>query len=317
VEGAVFEVAQEVIRTGMPKLVNFGISDEFALDVGLACGGTIEVFIESWECGGASGSRAGNVAMSTIFESLRRCVEERRLVALATVVGGPGERLGAKLLIHPDGSTQGDLGSAKLNAGVVQRAIELLNKQSPGRMTVEASHDVVDVFVDVVAPSPKLIIVGAVHIAIPLVTFAKALGFRTIVVDARSVFASPERFAHADELILDWPAKALAEMKLDAASYVVVLTHDEKLDEPALMAALNSPARYVGALGARKTHAKRVARLKAQGISDEQLRRIHAPIGLDIGAEGAEEIALAIMAEIVAVKRGIPSDRPTKRPHHS
>jgi xanthine dehydrogenase accessory factor len=129
-------------------------------------------------------------------------------------------------------------------------------------------------------------------------------------VDARSVFATPERFAHADELILRWPAKALAEMKLDESSYVVVLTHDEKLDNPALKIALESPARYIGALGSPKTHAKRIARLKAEGVSDEQLQRIHAPIGLDIGAERPEEIALSIMAEIVAVSHGIGSRQP-------
>ncbi len=317
VEGAVFEVAQEVMRTGKPKLVSFGISDEFALNVGLACGGTIEVFIESWECVGASGGHGETVGRGAILESLKRYIEERQLVALATVVAGPEEHLGSKVLVHPDGTAEGDLGSVALDAEVSKQARELLEEQRSARVTVPADQESVDVFVDVVAPPPKLIIVGAVHIAIPLVTFAKALGFRTIVVDARSVFATPERFAHADELILEWPAKALEEMKLDAASYVVVLSHDEKLDEPALMAALNSPARYIGALGARKTHAKRVTRLKAQGISDEQLRRIHAPIGLDIGAEGAEEIALAIMAEIVAVKHGIPTDRPAKRPHPS
>lgn len=242
--------------------------------------------------------------MAAIFEALKRCLEEERLVALATVVDGPDDRIGAKLLIHPDGTTQGDLGSPQLNAEVLRRAADLLASQRSARVTIEAGREIADVFIEVFPPPPRLVIVGAVHIAIPLVTFAKTLGFRTIVVDARSVFATPERFAHADELILQWPAKALGEMQLDESSCVVVLTHDEKLDNPALKTALESPARYIGALGSPRTHARRVARLKAQGVSDEQLRRIHAPIGLDIGAERPEEIALSIMAEIVAVSHG-------------
>lgn len=243
-----------------------------------------------------------------VYESLKRSLEEEKLVALATVIAGPG--LGNKLLIWPDGLTEGDLGTADLNARVVHYSAELLADQRSERASFDVVGETVEVFIDVYPPPPKLIIVGAVHIAIPLVTFAKELGFRTVVVDARSVFATEERFSHADELIIKWPATALHEMDLDMGTYIVVLSHDEKLDVPALKVVLESPVRYIGVLGSRRTHAQRVEKLKDQGVTDEQLGRMHAPIGLDIGAQRPEEIAMSIIAEIVAVSHGIGSKQP-------
>ncbi len=240
--------------------------------------------------------------MARIYQLLKQSLDDEKLVALATVVAGPG--LGSKLLIWPNGRTEGDLGSADLNRRVLRFSVELLADQRSDRASFDVAGEPVEVFIDVYPPPPKLIIVGAVHIAIPLVTFARELGFRTIVVDARSAFATPERFSHADELILKWPAKALEEMAIDEATYVVVLTHDEKLDNPALKIAVQSPARYIGALGSTKTHAKRIEKLKAQGVTEEQLSRIHAPIGLDLGAQRPEEVAVSIIAEIVAVSHG-------------
>jgi xanthine dehydrogenase accessory factor len=160
------------------------------------------------------------------------------------------------------------------------------------------------VFIETYPPPPTMFIVGAVHIAIPLVTFAKTLGFRAVVVDARGAFATPERFAHADELIMAWPDEAL-EGKLNSNSFVVLLTHDPKLDDPALKVALPSPARYVGALGSPTTHAKRLARLREDGVPEQQLARLHAPIGLKLGASTPEEIAISIIAEVVAAKHGL------------
>jgi xanthine dehydrogenase accessory factor len=245
--------------------------------------------------------------MAEIYEALRRSLKEEQLVALATVIGGPG--LGAKLLVWPDGRTSGDLGSPGLNRQVIDHAMGLLAAVSESQaLSFDVAGQAVRVFIDVFPPPPKLVIVGAVHIAIPLVSFAKTLGFHTIVVDARSAFATEERFGHVDELVVTWPAQALEALNLDEATYVVVLSHDEKLDNPALRVALESPARYIGALGSRKTHAKRVKALKEMGISDEQLARIHAPIGLNLGGRTPEEIALAIMAEILAVRRGVGSD---------
>ena len=241
--------------------------------------------------------------MAELYEALKRCIEEGQLVALATVLAGPG--IGNKLLIWPDGRTKGSLGSAALDEQVIRYAAGLLANQSSGRASFDVAGETADVFIEVYPPPPKLVIIGAVHIAIPLVTFAKELGFRTIVVDARSAFATRERFPHVDELIVKWPAEALKELNLDEASYVVVLSHDEKLDTPSLKVALESPARYIGALGSPKTHAKRVEALRRMGVTDEQLARIHAPIGLNLGAQRPEEIAVSIIAEIVAVSHGI------------
>lgn len=240
--------------------------------------------------------------MGRIYEALKQCLEEEELVALATVIGGPG--IGKKLLMWPDRQRLGTLGSEELDTRVVERAAHLFVAQRSERTEFRVGEEAVEVLIEVFPPPPKLVIVGAVHIAIPLVTFARELGFRTIVVDARAAFATPERFPHAHQVIVAWPSEALQQIGLDESTYVVVLTHDDKLDNPALKVALESPARYVGALGSRKTHAQRVEALKAMGITDRQLARIHTPIGLDIGAQRPEEIAVAIMAEIVAARNG-------------
>lgn len=234
-----------------------------------------------------------------------------RLVALATVLSGP--MVGAKMLILPGGSFSGTLGDAALDSAVQTQAAACLAALRSERVTVESTAGPVDVFIDVQPPQPRLFIVGAVHIAAALVTYANVLGFRSIVLDSRTAFATPDRFAHAAELITRWPADALAAQGLDEGSYVVVLTHDDKIDNPALAVALRSPARYVGALGSRKTHARRVAALRELGLIDAQLARIHAPIGLPIPARRPEEIALSIMAEIVAVmNEGVGDERVTR-----
>ncbi len=245
-----------------------------------------------------------NSAMSSIYAQLVQAIQCNESIAVATVLCGPA--IGRKLLIWPDGRSDGTLGDATLNEEVVERARRALQRQQSERFSPQQSTKAspIEIFVDVHVPPPTLIIVGGVHIAIPLVTFAKTLGFRTLVMDARSVFATTERFGHADELIIGWPADMLTERVLTETTYIVTLTHDDKLDNPALAVALNHPVRYVGALGSRRTHAKRVDALKEAGFSDEQIARIHTPIGLDLGGRTPEEIALAIMAEIVQVKNG-------------
>ncbi len=233
------------------------------------------------------------------YELIREAIRAGRPVAAATLIGGGP--LGAKLLIFADGATAGGLGDAGLERRVVPEALAML-AQAATRV-VEYADLGATLFVESFAPPPSLFMVGGVHIAIALGALAQVLGFRTVVVDARSAFASGERFPHADELVLAWPDEAL-QGRLDARSCVAVLTHDPKLDDPALRVALASPARYVGALGSPKTHAKRLERLRAEGFTDEQLARIHGPIGLPIGARTPEEIALSILAEIVRVQRG-------------
>lgn len=242
--------------------------------------------------------------MSSIYTQLAQAIESDELVAVATVLGGP--RVGQKILVRASGSAEGSLNDPALDAAVIERTRQALQRQQCDRFTPSPSTTAspVEVFIDVYVPPPTLILIGAVHIAIPLVTFAKTLGFRTLVIDARTAFATVERFGHADELVIGWPADRLAERRLSETTYIVTLTHDEKLDNPALVVALNHPVRYVGALGSRRTHAKRVAALQADGLTDAQIARIHAPIGLDLGGRSPEEIALAIMAEIVTVKNG-------------
>jgi len=235
---------------------------------------------------------------STLHTLLFAEIQSERLVAMTTLLAGPGA--GAQMLVWQDRHT-GTLGDSGLDRESLRIAGAALTRQQPTRFTYQPGDRAWDVFVDVYPPPPQIIIVGAVHIAIPLVTFANTLGFRTIVVDARRAFATPERFAHASQLHIGWPADILAELNLNEATYLVTLTHDSKLDNPALLLGLHSPVRYIGALGSRRTHADRIRALKQEGATDEQIARIHAPIGLDLGGRRPEEIALAIMAEIVQV----------------
>jgi xanthine dehydrogenase accessory factor len=239
----------------------------------------------------------------TIYEMLSAAIAAEQPVAVATVVGGQTSA-GTKLLAQPGGATLGALGAGLPEQDIIGDMLAMLERAESGIRSYATPAGDVQVFIETYPPPPTMFIVGAVHIAIPLVTFAKTLGFRTVVVDARGAFATPERFAHADELIMAWPDEAL-EGKLNSNSFVVLLTHDPKLDDPALKIALPSPARYVGALGSPTTHAKRLARLREEGVPEQQLARLHAPIGLKLGASTPEEIAVSIIAEVVAAKHGM------------
>lgn len=231
------------------------------------------------------------------FDSLRRSLlAGERVVAFTRA---DGDELGARMLVWPDGGTEGTLREKELDRTALAIA-SAKTLPATGLREIEG----VEVFVETFEPLPQLFIVGAVHVAIHLVHFARQLGFRTVVVDARSAFATAERFPHADELVVEWPADYLARVPLHANTYCVFLTHDEKLDNPALQVALEAGVRYVGALGSSRTHAKRVAALREAGLADELIDRIHAPIGLDLGGRRPEEIAMAIAAELVAVRNG-------------
>src|SRR6266566_6168337 len=242
--------------------------------------------------------------MSGLYEELKEMLQQEKGVALATIVRGPAH-MGAKLLVFPDGTTHGTLGPASLNDQVhvdAERAI--WNGDAYTHTYNVEESQTYEVFIEGFPPPPSLIIVGAGHIAIPLTTFAKTLNYRVVVIDARAAFATRERFPHADELIVEWPDDALEKMDLNPSTSVAVLTHDPKFDEPTLKVVLARQVGYVGAIGSRKTKEERDERLKQQGLTDEQLRRIHGPIGLNIGAASPEEMALAIMAEIVATRHG-------------
>ena len=239
---------------------------------------------------------------SSIYHELKACLESRRLVVLATVIEGMAT--GGQMLIWPNGETLGDIGSTELGRAVISHGQEAARNFRSGRETFTEGDNEEEVFFEVFAPPPELIVVGAVHVAIPLIEFAKRLGFRTIVIDPRGAFATPERFAGADLMLQMWPASAFKEVALHEGSHLVLLSHDFKIDLPALEIALRSPARYIGALGSKKTHAKRVTALRQSGFTDAEIGRIHAPIGIDLGGRRAEEIALSIIAQIVAVDHG-------------
>lgn len=237
----------------------------------------------------------------TLYTELRDAILAERPIAVATVISGASQ-VGAKLLVYPDGTTSGSLGEQLPIKLIITEMLTMLAHGESGIRPYAAQTGEVEVFIESFPAPATMFIVGAVHIAIALVTFAKTLGYRTVVVDARSAFATAERFAHADELVIAWPDEALAG-RLNSSSAVVLLTHDPKLDDPAILAALASPASYIGALGSPKTHAKRLERLREAGISEEQLARLHAPVGLKIGARTPEEIAVSIIAEVVATRR--------------
>lgn len=237
--------------------------------------------------------------MTSIYEHLRSAIRAERPLATATLIAGPGQ-VGAKLILWLDGASEGGLGDAGLDQRARGDAMALMVR---GETKVVEYPDLgASVFVESFVPPPILFMVGGVHIAVALAAMARVVGFRTVVIDARAAFATEERFAHVDELVVAWPDEAL-EGRLDARSVVAVLTHDPKLDDPALRVALRSPARYIGALGSPTTHAKRLERLRAEGFDEATLARISGPIGLAIGAKTPEEIAVSILAQIIKAQR--------------
>jgi len=242
--------------------------------------------------------------MSDFLAEVRRRVEAEEAVVVATIVSGPGG-VGARMLIYPDGTTRGSLGDEELDRrATVDYRDQLLKAESK---TIEYPTEGGEtlVFYDVYPSPDRLLVFGGVHVAVPLVELAKTLGFRITVVDARGQWATRERFPKADEIAVMYADEYLTNARLDLSTYVVVLTHDPKLDDPAVIEAVKHDVRYIGAIGSRRTHAGRIERLKAAGIADEQIAKIHAPIGLDIRARNPEEIALSILAEMVAAKNRV------------
>ncbi|ACM05520.1 MULTISPECIES: XdhC family protein [Thermomicrobium] len=238
-----------------------------------------------------------------VFTALREALKNEEAVVSATLVSG--EPLGAKLLVFEDGRTIGSLGSSELDAIVNEDARSLFESGEPTIRTYRTREgQEIEVFLEPHLPPRHLVVIGAVHIAVPLVAMAKELGYRTTVIDAREFFATRERFPHADQLIVAWPDEALLGLKITPQTDIVILAHDEKFEDPALHVALRSRAGYIGAIGSRKTSQQRLERLRRAGFSEEQLARIHAPIGIDIGAKTPGEIAVSILAEIIAVRRG-------------
>jgi xanthine dehydrogenase accessory factor len=287
VEGAVAEIADGILRGDAPQLLHFGIADSDAWDVGLPCGGEIDVWVQAYEPGrfeeiARGGGRAAEV---TVLE---------------------GAAPGAKLLVEADGARSGSLGSPELDDEAARIADELLWAETSERRD--------GLFIDVVGPSPRLLVFGAVDIAASLCSVARVCGWRPWVIDPRTRFATADRFPDAVEVIAAWPEEAVARLGgIDPATSIVVLTHDPKLDDAALELALRSPARFIGAMGSRRAQAKRRERLVELGFGDSEIERISAPVGLDLGAIAREETALSIMAEVVAARHGRDGGRLAER----
>lgn len=241
----------------------------------------------------------------TLLRSLEAAIAARQPVATATIMDGP--LTGAKLLVTQDGNIMhGRTGDASVDADVAALAAELLRERRTEERPMALTGNEARVFFESYLPPPSLVIVGAAHIAIPLTKMAQDLGFDVTLIDAREWFLTEERFPNVARRILAWPDKGLAQVTLDAETYLVILSHDPKFERPALKYALPHRLRYIGAIGSRKTHADRLATLRNEGVSEDDLARIHAPIGLDIGAVSPEEVAVSILAEMLAVRSGRP-----------
>jgi xanthine dehydrogenase accessory factor len=285
VENAVVEAGIESLRSERPQLLHFGVADETAWEVGLACGGSIDVFVKPLD--------------PKVFEKMHVFLVGEAGGVLLTVIRGNDELLGREMLVVGDGIVHGSLGN-EWDATVLNLAHDVLSRGVSRRVSL---NEDVEVFMEAILPPPTLVVVGGVHIAVALVSMAKTLGYRTVLVDPRRAWGSEERFPHVDRLIQSWIDEAFGQIQIHRSTAIAMLTHDPKIDDPALKIALNSSAFYVGALGSKATNAKRRERLLSEGVTEEQLSRLHAPIGLDIGAQNPEEIALAILSEVVAAHR--------------
>ncbi len=323
VEGAVYELSLDVCQTGSPVLQTYGVSDDDAFAVGLTCGGIIDIFVDRVHKD--SFPELGDIAAA---------VERGEPVAVVTVIAGPGQ-IGARRVIwagdahgDPDasgGSTaaapagpghepwhagaSGTLGSgARLDAAVDDDVRGMLAQGLTGIRRYgahgERRGDELSVFVNSFAPAPRMLVFGAIDFAAAVARVGKFLGYHVTVCDARKVFATASRFPDADEVVVDWPHRFLAGTDVDSRTVICVLTHDPKFDVPLLEVALRTPAGYIGAMGSRRTHDDRLARLREVGLTEDELSRLRSPIGLDLGARTPEETAVSIAAELIQLRWG-------------
>ncbi len=303
VEGSVYDLAQSVAVSGEPVLERYGVSDDDALAVGLICGGILDVWVEQ-------------VSRTTFPElgDLAADVDAGRPVALATVIEHPDRsRLGARLVVRPTGTAPQRLWSDRATDAVTDDALGLLAQGQNATLTYgpdgERRGEGMRVFVWAFAPKPRLLVFGAIDFAAAVARVGSFLGYDVTVCDARPVFATATRFPDADRVVVDWPHRYLAGEQeagaIDGRTVVTVLTHDPKFDVPLLEVALRLPeVAYVGAMGSRRTHDDRLARLRKAGLTDAELARLSSPIGLDLGARTPEETAISIAAEIIAGRWG-------------
>ncbi|MFI1737813.1 XdhC family protein [Streptomyces sioyaensis] len=330
VEGAVYELCQEALRTGRPVLERFGYSDEDAFAVGLTCGGIIDILVEPIRAAAALPAGDGTAAREpadrtagTLAAGLAAAAAGEA-AALARVVQGPEGYLGRALLVRPDGSHTGTLGGhPALDRTALAEARALLDAGRTATVAIGTGGadaapqgddgaqpagsrcgGTIELLVESSVPAPRMIVFGAIDFAAALVKVGKFLNYHVTVCDARPVFATRSRFPDADEIVVDWPHRYLDSQDLDARTVLCVLTHDAKFDVPLLERALRLPVAYVGAMGSRRTHLDRQRRLREIGLTELELNRLRSPIGLDLGARTPEETALSIAAEIVANRRG-------------
>ena len=326
VEGAVVEEALAAIADGQTRLTTYGITDELGLSVGLTCGGTIQVFVESLAKNNLEKSnlqkhnlenvKTNNIEkgdrhlpISAILDAIRQASEKP--AAICTMV--EGALAGAKIIVTEDAPKIGSFGNSELDRvverdarGLLAQGLKDLCNYGPNG---ERRETEVTVFIESFSPPPHLIIFGAVDFTRSLSKLGKMLGYRVTVCDARSRFATKARFPEADEVIAEWPHKYLDLAPIDHRTVIAVLTHDPKFDVPALVRAVRTPAAYIGAMGSRRAHADRIRRLQEAGLNETEIARISAPIGLDLGGTTSEETAVSIMAEVIALKNGRSGQR--------
>jgi xanthine dehydrogenase accessory factor len=318
VEGAVYDLAQEVVEDGTPVLKRYGISDETAFSVGLTCGGILDVYVEKV-----------NRETFPELEEIAADLEAGRPVALATVVEHPDPAwLGRRVLVRPDQELSGTLGSPRADDAVRDDALGLLESGHNATLGYgpdgERRGEGMRVFVWAFAPKPRMLVFGAIDFAAAVARVGSFLGYHVTVCDARPVFATSTRFPEADEVVVEWPHRFLeAEReagRIDSRTVLCVLTHDPKFDVPLLEVALRlDDVAYIGAMGSRRTHEDRITRLKEAGLTDDEIARLSSPIGLDLGARTPEETAISIAAEIVAGRwggSGEPLGATSGRIHH-
>ena len=289
IEGAVIEKARTILEGGGAKSLTFGVTDETAWSVGLTCGGKVNVFVEKHP------AFSDNPQTAEIWQALQTALDQNLPAIFVRDLTGEAN---THLLVYPDGNTVGNWG--EIQPAVVDLALAAYRSRKSG----EADLDGKTIFLNVFPRRDRMFIIGAAHISIPLVKFAKDLGFEVITIDPRQIFATLERFpVPPDQLLSDWPDEILPKLVPDDDTYAVLLTHDPKIDDVALHIVLKSDAAYIGALGSKKTHAKRVNRLQEAGFTEAEIARIHGPVGLSIGAKTPEEVALSIIGQIIKIKR--------------
>jgi xanthine dehydrogenase accessory factor len=301
VEGAVYQLGQQVLGSGTPELAHYGYSDDEAFAVGLTCGGELDVFVE----------RIDHQARPW-FGRLLDAIEEESPVAVAIVIDAPSEedappRRGATMLIGPDW-TEGSLQTEGLQIAIVDDARGMLQQGRTAERRYgrhgERRLDDVRVFISSFAPRPRMFVFGAIDYAAAVARVGSFLGYNVTVCDARATFATSKRFPDADEVIVEWPHRYLERVAIDERTAICVLTHDPKFDVPLLEVALRSPASYIGAMGSRRTHDERLERLRERGLDEAELARLRSPIGLDLGARTPEETAVSVAAELIQCRWG-------------